>query len=227
MGYVITRPGVTQPGTDIPIENPDWIPDSQSTARDIEEDYSTGMFDNSNWNSNDYNDLDVDISAEEAIVNGILGGTGADVSLSQYMSDHPGATPEEYFQYMSEHSDEWAEKYLDYMLEKQSLDEQNKYTANREDTAYQRLVADLKAAGLNPAMMYGSSASPSASNSLGYLKQNEGATSRSISSFTKLKNLILGFLSYELYRKLDTVDSIFGNAKKFTGMLKDLGPLFM
>lgn len=48
--------------------------------------------------------------------------------------------------------------------------QQNEYTASREDTMYQRGVADMQAAGLNPAMMYsngGSSypSSPSASPS--------------------------------------------------------------
>lgn len=43
--------------------------------------------------------------------------------------------------------------------------EANAWTAQREDTAYQRGVSDMQAAGLNPALMYGSAGSTSSSAS--------------------------------------------------------------
>lgn len=42
---------------------------------------------------------------------------------------------------------------------------QNEYTAGREDTQFQRLVEDLKKAGLNPAMLFGHGAQPASSPS--------------------------------------------------------------
>lgn len=147
--------------------------------------------------------------------------TGA--SLSEYLQSHPGATYEDAMKYMAQYSDEWAEKYIDYIGEQEGLNKANEYTAQREDTAYQRLVADLRAAGLNPAMMYGSSASPvGSSGSQGYVKMSEGATSRGISNYSKIKNMILAYLSYELKKGLgianatfDGIDSVFNAIGKF------------
>lgn len=134
-------------------------------------------------------------------------GTG-EASVSQYMSEHPGASYEEIMAYMASQSDEWAEKYLDYLTEKGELDRANEYTASREDTAYQRLVSDLKAAGLNPAMMFGSSASISASGSQGYIKMTEGANSRSISNYSKLKNLLLALAKFEFDKSYKTANTV-------------------
>lgn len=131
----------------------------------------------------------------------------SDFSPAEYIENHPGMTPEEYLKIFASMSDEWAEKYMDYLLEKQSLNEANAYTASREDTAYQRLVNDLQKAGLNPAMMYGSSASISASGSQGYLRQSEGANSRQISNYSKLRNLMLQLMLYSLKANLGTANT--------------------
>lgn len=130
-------------------------------------------------------------------------------TLSQYMSEHPDLSPEEYMAYMAQHSEEWAEKYLDYLAEKGELDRANSYTANREDTAYQRLVQDLRNAGLNPAMMYGGSASISAGGSQGYIKMTEGANSRAVGNYSKIQKILLAYMMYELQKNLGTANTIF------------------
>ena len=140
-------------------------------------------------------------------------------SLAQYMQENPGLGYEDYMKVAAAYSDEFAEKYLDYLTEKGELDKANAYTAEREDTAYQRLVKDLKAAGLNPAMMYGSSASTSASGSQGYVKMTEGANSRGVTNYSKLKNLILAYMSYELKKSLGITNSVLNGVGKLTGLL--------
>lgn len=53
----------------------------------------------------------------------------------------------------------------------------------REDTAYQRQVADMKAAGINPAMMYGGTGAAGASSTMG---QGSNAPGADLSSFVQL-----------------------------------------
>lgn len=144
--------------------------------------------------------------------------TGA--SLADFIRLNPGLNSEDYLKWMASHNEEWAEKYVDYLVEKGSIDEQNAYTANREDTAYQRLVSDLQKAGLNPAMMYGSSASISASGSQGYVKMSEGANSRAIGNYSKLKKLVLSYLAYQLESSLGTANSIFKGINSIGSIIK-------
>lgn len=151
----------------------------------------------------------IDTAFEDALDGG--------VSVSDYMRNNPDASIEDVFKFMASQSDEWAEKYMDYVLEKQSIQEQNDYTANREDTAYQRLVEDLKKAGLNPALMYGSSASTSASGSVGVVKASEGANTRTLSNYDKLKRLILAYMTYQV----GVADkAINGSTKLFEAILR-------
>lgn len=136
-------------------------------------------------------------------------------TLAEYMKDNPDLSPEEYMKYMSQHSEEWAEKYLDYITEQEQLNNANEYTAMREDTAYQRLVDDLRQAGLNPAMMFGSSASPQASGSQGYIRMTEGANSRAVGNSTKLQKIILGYMLYQLEKELGSMNA----ASNFIGSI--------
>lgn len=144
-------------------------------------------------------------------------------SLSKYMQENPGLSYEEYLQQAALHSDEYAEAYLNYLTERGELDRANQYTAEREDTAYQRLVQDLKAAGLNPAMMYGSTASTTTHPSQGYVKMSEGANSRSVANYSKLKELILNFQKFAFEQTYKTSNQMLGVlGGLFGGLLKIL-----
>jgi len=140
-------------------------------------------------------------------------------TISQYINAHPGASAEQILNYMAKHSDEYAEMYMNYLLEQGQLDAANAYTAEREDTAYQRLVQDLKAAGLNPAMMYGSSAGTYAGGSQGYIKMSEGASSRDFTRNKQLQELILKTLVYELQTKKFAMNSILSLYGSNSGLL--------
>lgn len=141
------------------------------------------------------------------------------VSISDYIKNHPGQDPLIYLDFMAQNSDEWAEKFLDYYINKKSIDEANAYTASREDTAYQRLVADLKAAGLNPAMMYGSTASTHAAGSAGVADISGGSNSRSISNFEKIKQIIMLYLMYNLKFATSITGSISSGMKDIYKLL--------
>lgn len=145
-------------------------------------------------------------------------------SLSQFMADNPGMTYQQILQEAAKHSDEYAEVYLNYLTERGELDAANQYTANREDTAYQRLVSDLQAAGLNPAMMFGSHATPSAAGSQGYVKMSEGANSRQIGNYSKLKTLLYKMLNYELQKSKLITDSVFNGLDFITDLLRVFVP---
>lgn len=73
-----------------------------------------------------------------------------------------------YMKYKAEKGDaEWMERYWNYMMGEQSAATAREWTANREDTAYQRMAADMRAAGINPYALMQSTAGPISSSSSG------------------------------------------------------------
>lgn len=138
--------------------------------------------------------------------------TGA--SLSEWLRLNPGASYQDAMKYMAQHSDEWAEKLIDYYANLENRD----YQASREDNAYQRLVSDMRQAGLNPALMYGGSASPQV-GSYGSYDVQGGATSRGISNYSKIKQIMLAYLTYELNKSLGITNSVFKGASTLISAL--------
>lgn len=143
--------------------------------------------------------------------------------LSDYLKDHPGASGDELLRYMAGQNDEYGEKYMDYLLERESIDRANAYTAGREDTAYQRLVGDLRAAGLNPAMMFGSSASTSSSGSAGTISPSSGANNRIAGQNNNVRKLLLSYMTYELSKHIAQSNLAYKDFNTFLNMLKLAG----
>ena len=78
-----------------------------------------------------------------------------------------------------------ADKLFSYLMSEQSAQTARDWTANREDTQYQRLVDDLKAAGINPYAMLASAGSPVSSSSGGNSFSGSQFTSRASAEETE------------------------------------------
>lgn len=86
-----------------------------------------------------------------------------------------------YLEYLAANGDQSAlDKLLNYLMSESSSQTARDWTANREDTAYQRLVADLKAAGINPYAFATFGASPFSSSSSGHSYGGNNIASYSI-----------------------------------------------
>lgn len=73
-----------------------------------------------------------------------------------------------YLQYMAEHGDASAmDKLFNYFMSENSAQIAREWTEKREDSAYQRLVKDMRAAGFNPYALATMGGNPIASGSSG------------------------------------------------------------
>lgn len=87
------------------------------------------------------------------------------------------------------------EKYADWMLSENSANTAREYTAQREDSQYQRLVKDLRAAGINPGILAQSGASPVSSASQGVNYQGSEMTSAKNTNQTSGTQIITRLLA--------------------------------
>lgn len=72
------------------------------------------------------------------------------------------------------------DRFMNFLINNYSVDKANAWTAQREDTQYQRLVADLKAAGINPYVLLQSGGSPVSSSSATYSSSGSYASNEAL-----------------------------------------------
>lgn len=104
-----------------------------------------------------------------------------------------------YLKYQADHGDPTAlDRLLDYFMSEQSSQNARDWTAQREDTQYQRLVKDMKAAGLNPYAFATMGASPISSSSSGHTYSGQFASSYEINKEKNQQNWLKVALSAAL-----------------------------
>lgn len=95
-----------------------------------------------------------------------------------------------YLEYMADNGDAGS---LDKLINVLSEDEARQWTADREDTQYQRLVEDLRKAGINPYILMQSGASPISSSTSG--QSGSQISSYEINKEKNSQNWLKAFLS--------------------------------
>lgn len=101
---------------------------------------------------------------------------------------------------LNEFNAQEAQKARDFNARQAEL--QRQYEERLSNTTYQRTLADMKAAGINPAMLSGLTGGNLVSTPSGSSASGHGASSSSSSSGTALLNTVLGTLGLMLGRKL-------------------------
>lgn len=99
-------------------------------------------------------------SSSTGINQPIAPGTGTAASTYEYwnasnfggwIKDKPKIGSVEWLEQQAANNEEWAIDYLtNYRLSQDSVNDARAWTAQREDTQYQRMVEDLRRAGINP-----------------------------------------------------------------------------
>lgn len=107
-----------------------------------------------------------DMSTGQAVNGTPVGSTSAADTGKKTYQDFDN--PLDYLQYLIDSGDTGAQdRLIDYLLGEQSNTNAREWTAQREDTQYQRFAEDMRKAGFNPAAMLTLGAQPVSSSSSG------------------------------------------------------------
>lgn len=122
------------------------------------------------------------LSSDHPASNIITGSTGS--GIPDYNGDWLG-----WLKAKAEAGDEAAlDKLFNYYMSEGSAETARKWTADREDTAYQRLVSDMRAAGFNPYALLAQQGSPISSSSDGRSYSGTGFTTQRHNEETEKQN---------------------------------------
>lgn len=100
-----------------------------------------------------------------------------------------------YLQYMADKDPAFADKYIDYMMGEQSAATAREWTAQREDSQFQRFSEDARKAGFNPVALLNLGGSPVSSSSSGNSYNGSQFTSKDSNKRNQETSIARGVLA--------------------------------
>lgn len=160
------------------------------------------------WLKSQFGSNEDDVSYIQHIVNDETGsGSSSGSEDNSFInSDNPG----DYLKLIAEETNDpaWFEKYTDFLIDKYFMDANNEYNTEMSNTAFSRLINDIKTTGYNPWLAFqsgfGQASSPTSSGSSSGINASSQGTSRANNSddnVTSIIRSIVSLLGFMLLKK--------------------------